>query len=212
MENQQIQNNYTDNKNPLFSKKVKMALYSFIVIAIAGMLIFLFLIDIDDVKQNSIYTDQLGYFSLELPSGWKEVDSIYGTTTETVLFSGSGVNEQDVGTRITVNKYERTKKVDNAIKIYTEEGFSQLIANDVKFGLNEYKELSNATTSIQGRMFYVIKGTYVGIKSRREVTQYLYITHTSDSYYLIGIDVYSDLWAANEDEVLRSIDTFKLLK
>lgn len=162
---------------------------------------------------SSPYVDTAAQFSIQLPRNWVVRDSVYATTTSTVRFSASqksrGVGDDSV--RIVVTRFEKTPAVSIAMKEYLEEGFLQQIVNDVKLGLNKYTETSNGTTTIQGVLYHRIVGSYVGIQSQKRVIQELYITLTPEAYYLVGVDVYADLWDENKRSVLDAINTLTLL-
>lgn len=160
-------------------------------------------------RQNArVYTDVAGKYSIRLPQGWSVQDAAYATTSSMVWFVGPTQANGEATARMMISRFDRTPESDAMMKRYTEEGFFQLTANNVKLGLNKYTETANETVMMDGQKYYHIAGTYVGLKSQKEVTQELYITLTDDAYYLIGIDVYSKIWQQQKGYVLTALDSF----
>ncbi|MBP6858892.1 MAG: hypothetical protein KBC33_03640 [Candidatus Pacebacteria bacterium] len=162
-------------------------------------------------RQNArIYTDVGGKYSIRLPQGWSVQDASQATTSSVTLFVGPRQDNGEALMRMVVSRFDRTPESDAMMKQFTEEGFFQLTANNVKIGLNEYNETANEVVTMDGKKFYRIAGTYIGPKSQKEVTQELYITLTDEAYYLIGIDVYSKLWIQEKGYVLTALDSFAI--
>ncbi len=151
------------------------------------------------------YTDPQGAYSIQLPRGWEVLDQEMGTTTSITRFAAPHDEEDGPSMTIAVHRFERTPTIEGLMALFTEEGFFQLVANDVKSGLNEYQETSNATTTMRGIEYHVISGTYVAPKSQKVVAQDLYVALLDDAYYLVGTDAYTDLWEENAEAIRRSV-------
>ncbi|MEN9913116.1 MAG: hypothetical protein RLY66_524 [Candidatus Parcubacteria bacterium] len=157
------------------------------------------------------YTDPAGKFSVMIPEGWAFQDVVHATSSSMTWFVGPKQDNGDALMRMAITRFDRTPESNAEMKKYTEEGFFQLTANNIKLSLNKYNETANETVMMKDRKYYRIAGTYVGLKSQKEVTQELYVTLTDDAYYVIGIDVYSKIWEQQKGYVLTSLDSFTII-
>lgn len=154
--------------------------------------------------QQSLYTDIDSRFSIHLPSGWSLSGKENSTTTITSRFSNAS-------STMFVSKYPRSKEIEGVIEKLGPGGLLDIIVNNIASGLNQYKLISTQSTNINGTTYRQVISTYVGIKTKKQITQYIYLTLQKDSYYLIGIDVYSDIWDKNKEPILESMNSFKLI-
>ncbi|MES3031555.1 MAG: hypothetical protein V4697_04065 [Patescibacteria group bacterium] len=144
-------------------------------------------------------------FSLFLPKGWKQTASSPSTAPKstTVFSNGSST--------IVVKKFPRTLESAKAISFMGENEFKKFIADGLREEISGYQVIATSTVNIQGREYYKVIGSYTGKQSQKQVTQHVYVGLTEESYYVIGVDVYNELWAVNKDAISASLSTLKLL-
>lgn len=155
-------------------------------------------------SQQTVYNDESTKFSLTLPVGWKAVDKANSTTTSKVWFANAS-------STLVVSRYVRTENTERKIEELGPGGFIDIIVNNTVSGFNKYSLVSTKNVIINGVQYRQVISKYVGTKTQKEVTQYLYITLAKDSYYLVGFDVYTDLWPLYGEALIRSTNTLKLL-
>lgn len=150
------------------------------------------------------YIDKIARFSLNLPNGWSESDKKVSSTTSNIWF-------KNASSSIVLTRHIRTAETEKNISNLGPGGLIDGIVNSIVSGLNQYNLVSTKSMSINGVPYRQVISTYVGVKSKKQATQYLYVTLAKDAYYLIGIDVYSDVWEKEKDAIMQSINTLKLL-
>lgn len=150
------------------------------------------------------YVDQTAKFSLNLPKGWSENDKKISSTTSNTWFAGAS-------STMVVTRHARTAETEALLTKLGPGGLIDTIVNNIVSGLNQYNLVSTKSMSVNGVPYRQVISTYVGVKSKKQATQYLYVTLAKDAYYLIGIDVYSDVWEKNKDAIMQSVNTLKLL-
>ncbi len=161
--------------------------------------------------QSSPYIDPKAKFSIILPVDWV-VKNINNSTTSsnTWFYNPSGDNGSSTAT-IVVGRFERTPKMNEYIKKTGDDKFLSDIAGSLISDIYQFSTTSSQKIVINTVPFAQFSGTYMGGKTKKQITQNLYLTLTDKAYYLIGMDVYTDSWLELKDAILQSVSTFTLL-
>lgn len=154
--------------------------------------------------ESKPYINNDSKFSLYLPKGWKLLDKSSSETESNDFFTNGS-------STLVVKRYIRGEASEKAIAFMGEEEFHAFLADQLKEDIKGYAPVSTSTVMINGVKYYKVIGGYTGGGTKKPVTHYAYITVLKDSYYIIGADVYTELWATTKDSLLGSISTLKLL-
>jgi hypothetical protein len=161
---------------------------------------------------NLGYVDQVGKFGLNLPAGWTKVTQNVATSSSDTWFANPTAPEDEKGASILVRRFARTEDMNTLISKIGGNVFLDLIVESTKQSINKYAIVATTTQDINGVTYKITQATYEGLDSKRQATQFLFLTLTEDAYYLIGVDVYTDLLPKLEQPLLNSIKSFQILK
>jgi hypothetical protein len=150
------------------------------------------------------HTDIISKYSIQLPWGWDVIRDVHATTTSDILFG-------DGESTIAVKRFDRTEPVENAINFMGKDEFMVFLSDQLKLDIEGYNIISTSTVKIGDKEFYALDSKYVGRTTQKDVTSKAYIILTDSSYYILGVDVYSESWDKKKDAIIKSINTFKLI-
>jgi hypothetical protein len=194
-------------------KKKLVAVVVIILILIAAVVIF------KNSSRNIVnsnieeiaYVNDASKFSINLPKGWTKIDeSVTASSTDT-WFGNQSATQEERGSSIVIRRFEREDRMNEIISQLGSDFFLDALANNMVSGINKYALVATSTENINGRTYRVYKGTYEGLGSSRQATQYIYLNLRDDAYYMIGIDIYTDALPKLEAPIMESIKTFKVL-
>jgi hypothetical protein len=171
-----------------------------IISLIAAFAIGFMLVNKDSITS---YTDKESNFTIELPSSWNIVNRDVSVNGSNSLFSNGS-------STITIKKFNRTDKVEQAIKFMGKDEFNIFLSDQVMSEIDGYKIQATSTVIINNLPFYAVNANYVGKNTQKDVTQKLYIVLNEKSYYIIGVDVYTELMSKFENEIDKIINSFKI--
>ncbi len=157
------------------------------------------------------YEDKEIGFSIDLPKGWEVASKEISDTVSSTWFKESSFgNASTTSFQFAVERFKRTPDMNKIIDKFGTGPFVQGLIESlwVDLGLDIKK---NETVKIGNKTFVHIYSTYVGKGSKKEVTQHMYFVFTDLYYYRIGVDVYTDDWAKVGENILKSVQTFKIL-
>jgi hypothetical protein len=157
------------------------------------------------INTSRVYNDATDNFSVELPRSWKVVDSLYSTTTTNVQFSNGS-------STIAIKRFDRTESVERAIAFMGEKEFLVFLIDQLREDIKGYEVVATSTIQIGSFNFLKVSGKYIGQKTQKEVIQNAYIILNTKDYYIIGVDVYTDVWVNEQDSIFKIINSFKVLK
>jgi hypothetical protein len=197
----------------------KKILISIVLVVIAVIVIFSLglvrpvdeVLQSDSIIQTNSYIDNNSRFQINLPVGWTVADFATSTSSSNTWFHNISKEETRGSMTLVIGRFERTSSMEESIKGFGEVGFIEKMAKQMSSGINQYSVISTSTIMINGVSYYQTVGSYVGGKSDKKAVQYTYLTLTKDSYYLVGIDTYEEIWDKNKKAILESISTLKLL-
>lgn len=154
-------------------------------------------------NENSSYADKESNFTIELPSSWNLIN-------RSVTINGSNTLFSNGSSTIVIKKFNRTDKVEEAIRFMGKDEFYVFLSDQVMSEIDGYKVLATSTVMINNLPFYAVDANYVGKNTQKEVSQKLYIVLGEKSYYIIGVDVYTELVPKFENEINKIINSFKI--
>lgn len=186
-----------------------------IKIAAALLLVLVILVYVGLSSQSSrvlnAYEDKEIGFSIDLPKGWEVASKEVSNTVSSTWFNvASSSNASVPSVQFAVERFKRTPDMNKIIGNFGTGPFVQGLIESlwVDLGLDIKK---NESVKIGDKSFVHIYSTYVGKGTKKEVTQHMYFIFTDLYYYRIGVDVYTDDWAKIGEEILKSVQTFKIL-
>ena len=152
------------------------------------------------------YTNDSAKFSIELPAKWKLVDSAVSSSTSSFLF-GNGVST------LNIKKFARDENTNQAIKFFgnRRSEFYVFLVDQLEKDIDGYSPVATSSVMIGDIEGQKVTGEYVGKKTQKKVIQTTYLLLTDSDYYIIGFDVYSDIWGKNKDQVIKSLSSFSLI-
>jgi hypothetical protein len=157
------------------------------------------------VKSNKTtsYSDTASTYTISAPKDWVMLDSSNATTTSNLALSNGS-------STITVKRFDRTERVEEAIRFMGKDEFYVFLTDQIKSEIDGYQLVSTSTVKINNLDFYKAQATYVGKKTQKEVTQYAYFILGDTAYYIIGIDVYTEILDKSIVDINRIVNTFTL--
>ncbi len=161
------------------------------------------------VLQEVPYTDQIGKFSINLPTDWIKVDQSVTASSSDTWFGNPKALPGEEGASIVIRRFESSPAMKQLVDQLGADQFLDGIMENMRMGINKYTLVSTSTTDINGRVFRITKGTYEGAGTGRQATQLVYMHMKDDAYYLIGVDIYTDLLPKLEERLNQTIITFK---
>jgi hypothetical protein len=150
------------------------------------------------------YTDQVSKFSIDLPRDWTLRDKTNSTATTSTQFGNDSMT-------IVVKRFSRTEITEQALRFMGEDEFMNFLTDQLREDIDGYVVVATSSEMINNISYFTINGSYTGKQSKKEVTQKTYIHINKEAYYIIGIDVYKDIWEKNMGEINKIILTLKLL-
>lgn len=172
-----------------------------IIVVVATVLI---LVVASVFNSQRTHVDEISKYSIQLPWGWSVTNEVHATTTSDTLFG-------DGESTIVVKRFDRTEKVENAINFMGKGEFMVFLTDQLKADINGYTVVSTSTVKIGDKEYYKLDSKYNGRTSQKEVVSNAYIILTDSSYYIIGTDVYLESWDKKKGDIIKSINTFKLI-
>lgn len=183
--------------------KNKITIIVILLIALISIIVFSSQSGKTKSLQENEYKDDKAHFSIFLPEKWNVLDSSNATNTSSTLFSNGS-------STIVVKRFERTDKVDQAIKFMGEDQFMVFMTDQLAIDIDGYKLISTTTEIIGQDKYFKALGSYTGKGSKKDVNQYSYIRIVPDAYYLIGVDIYNDVPEKDQYIIFKSIETLRL--
>lgn len=163
-------------------------------------------------SSTQLYADKTVGFSIQLPKDWAMLDKSVATTSAEVWFKNPKALPGEDGASMVVGRYDRNELSDKLISQIGDEKFIFALAADITSRINKYALVATSTEVVNGRLFTKIEGEYEGLNSSKKVKQFLYLNLADGAYYLIGVDVYTDLLPKLETGIMNSVKSFKMLK
>ncbi len=165
-----------------------------------------------EILEKDAYKDISGKFSITLPKDWAVLDTIRATTTTYVWFHNPSGLKDITNMKIVIERFARDDKANALIEKMGVDAFQERLIDTVKLSSHNYNLVSEGYKKIDGKTFREVIGKYIGMKTQKEVIQYVYVTTTKDSYYLIASDVYSQMWDTQKEAILQSLNSLKILE
>ena len=158
---------------------------------------------VKDLLQAERYADQNTKFSMYLPENWTKTRTDYGSTTSHVWFKNGS-------STIAVSRFQRTSVMESMIERLGTEGFLRNMTGLVASS-SDLQGQTYSKVTLNGVEFLKMTGTYTGKVTKRPATQYVYVALTSDAYYRVGADAYTDAWDVQGAAIRQSVASFKII-
>lgn len=165
-----------------------------------------------EILEKDAYKDISGKFMITLPKDWAVLDTIRATTTTYVWFHNPSGLKDITNMRIVIERFARDDKANALIEKMGVDAFQERLIDTVKLSSHNYNLVSEGYKKIDGKTFREVVGKYIGMKTQKEAIQYVYVTTTDNSYYLIASDVYTQMWDTQKEAILQSLNSFKILE